>query len=328
MNIAYAVPMTWACSGLIAPFSQVNELVARGHHVDVFAPDERPVTWFPLRVRPKRLERISEAERTYDAVVHAGDSFRAARSYGASPRFLLLQGKDYLWVGGTERKALLEAYADRQYSILAVSQWLADFARERCNNERVAVIGNGVDLTRFFPDAEPHERVRLLIEGNPADPNKNLREALEVAARVRQYRNIEVWALGRKFPSPGALVSRIFEDPPQDSIPDIYRKCDLLIKTSITEGFGLPHLEAMACGCVPATYASGGVVDFCRHGENSIVTGIGNVATLVWHVLCFIGDVEMRRRLKANAIATAQARPWGRVAGALEKAFVRGLEGL
>ena len=327
MNIAYTVPMTWACRGLIAPFSQVNELVARGHHVDVLAPDERPVAWFPLQVRPQRLERVREAERAYDAVVHVGDSFRAARSFGAARRFLLLQGKDHLWAGGAERKALLEAYADRQYSILALSQWLADFARERCNNERVAVIGEGVDLTRFFPDEEPRERIRLLVEGNATDPNKNVREALEVAARVRQYRNVEVWALGRKFPSPGALVSRIFEDPPQEAIPGIYRKCDLLIETSVAEGSGLTHLQAMACGCVPATYASGGVADFCRHGENSIVTGVGNVATLVWHVLCFVGDAEMRCRLRTNATATAQSRSWGQVAQALEKAFGQKLEG-
>ena len=323
MNIAYTVPMTWACGGIIAPFSQVNELVARGHRVDVYAPDERPVAWFPLRVRPKRFERDGAAGPDCDIVVHVGDSFRTERSFGSARRYLLLQGKDYLWVGAAERKALLEAYADRRYSILAVSKWLADFVRERCNNEQVSVIGNGVDVARFYPDPEPHDRVRLLVEGNPTDANKNIREALEVAARVRQYRNVEVWALGRKFPSPGALVSRIFEDPPQDAIPGVYRTCDLLIKTSITEGFGLPHLEAMACGCVPATYACGGVVDFCRHGENSIVTGVGNIATLVWHILQFIGDEDTRRRLKANAIATARRNTWTRVADALERTFGR-----
>jgi glycosyltransferase involved in cell wall biosynthesis len=290
--------------------------------VDVFAPDERPVPWFPLKVRPKLFEREEEPQEPYDVIVYVGDTFRRARfAQEARSKYLLLQGKDYLWVGGAERQALLQAYHSPQYGILAVSSWLADFARVRCGNDRVHVIPNGVDLTRFTPSAESRDVMRILIEGNPVDRNKNVREALEIAARVRQYHNIEVWGLGRRFPSPGIMVSRIFEDPPQEMIPAIYQQCDLVIKTSFTEGFGLPQLEAMACGCVPVTYASGGVLDFCRHNENSLVAGVGNIASLTWHALRFCRDPALRQQLKNNAIATARGFPWSRAGRELEEVF-------
>ncbi|HYK87674.1 MAG TPA: glycosyltransferase family 4 protein [Acidobacteriota bacterium] len=321
MRIAYVVPMTWSCGGIVAPFAHVNELIARGHEVAVFAPDNEPVSWFPLRTAITIIPGNLEVGSPFDAVIFVGDSFRKVHFPAASRRFLLLQGKDYLWVGVTERASLLKAYADPQYHILAVSNWLADFVRKDCVARRVSVIGNGVDTSRFYPERPQRAGFRLLIEGNLPDPNKNVLDALEIARRVRQHENVEVWAMARRFMSAASLVDRLFEDPTPDAIPEIYRQCDLLVKTSIMEGFGLPHLEAMACGCVPVTYSSGGVLDYCRHDENSLVAGVGNIPLMVWNSLRFLSDRALRTRLQANAVATARSRPWSRVADQLESAI-------
>jgi len=56
MKIAYVVPMTWACGGILVPFHHVNELAARGHELTVFAPPGSEAAWFPLprRCAPSR----------------------------------------------------------------------------------------------------------------------------------------------------------------------------------------------------------------------------------------------------------------------------------
>jgi glycosyltransferase involved in cell wall biosynthesis len=165
-----------------------------------------------------------------------------------------------------------------------------------------------------------------LLEGNFPDRNKNVIAAIEVAGRVRQRFNVEVWAMARRFASAGQLVDKVILDPPADEIPAIYRQCDALIKTSFMEGFGLPHLEAMACGCVPITYASGGVMDFCRHGENSLIAGVGNLPTLTSHTLHFLSDPPLRSRLRTGALATATGYSWPRIGDLLEKVFAEGAE--
>jgi glycosyltransferase involved in cell wall biosynthesis len=325
MNIAYVLPSSWACGGIHAVYYQANELISRGHKVTIFSPVMEAAEGFPLKAPFRTIPEGSAPAEKFDVLVHVREMYRMPGALGAGKNFLLLQDKDHLLVSGVKRSALLRDYADPQLHILAVSEWLAEFVREKCANNNVQVIGNGVDAGRFFPDPAPRDGMRLLIEGDFPDPMRNVIEAIEVANRVRQHQKVQIWALGRRFATPGTTVDAVFENASEDQIPGIYRQCDLLIKTAIIEGFGRSFLEAMACGCVPATYASGGLAEFCRHDENSLVTGVGNVSLLVWHILRFLGDERLRSRLRANAIAAARSMPWSRVAEKLEKAFRRGL---
>jgi glycosyltransferase involved in cell wall biosynthesis len=325
MNIAYILPTSWACGGIHAAFYQANELIGRGHQVTIFAPAEEAAEGFALAAPIRPIPEESAPERHFDVLVHVREVYPTSRALHARSSFLLLQDKDHLLVSGVKRSALLRTYADPALNLVTVSEWLAEFVREKCANSNVWVIGNGVDLGRFSPDPKPREGIRLLIEGDFPDPMRNVIEAIEVANRVRQHQKVEVWAVGRRFATPGSLVDKVFENPPEDQMPRIYQQCDLLIKTAIIEGFGRPFLEAMACGCVPATYASGGLAEFCRNDENSLVTGVGNLSLLVWHILRFLGDELLRSKLRANAIATARSMPWSRVAEKLEAAFRRGL---
>lgn len=82
----------------------------------------------------------------------------------------------------------------------------------------------------------------------------------------------------------------------------------------------------MRIAYVLASSWSCGPSDFCRHNENSLVTGVGNIPLMVWHILHFLAHPQLRCRLQANAIATARSLPWSRVADNLEHAFRRGLE--
>ncbi len=318
--------MTWACGGILAPLHQANGLAARGHDVAVFAPKAGSIDWFPLAVsiRPLQADPIEES---YDAVVYVGDTFAKQPFLSAKQKYLLLQGKDHLWTTSPNRRRLLQAYADPQFHILAVSRWLADFVRQECDNARVTVVANGVDPDRYFPaKTAPREKLRVLLEGNFPDRNKNVIAALEVAGRTRQYFRVEIWAMARRFASVGSLVDKVILDPEPGEVAGIYQQCDALIKTSIMEGFGLPHLEAMACGCVPITYASGGVMDFCKHGENSLVAGVGNLPTLTSHALHFLSDSELRARLRTGALTTASSYSWAKITDLLEHVFAEGAE--
>lgn len=110
--------------------------------------------------------------------------------------------------------------AKRADVVFAISEFTARDARERLAVEpRVAY--PGVD-ERFTPDGEAGERGYVLAIGT-REPRKNLDVLEPLGVRVVDY-------------------------VADDALPRLYRGADVFVFPSRFEGFGMPVVEAMACG--------------------------------------------------------------------------------
>jgi glycosyltransferase involved in cell wall biosynthesis len=91
-------------------------------------------------------------------------------------------------------------------------------------------------------------------------------------------------------------------------VPELMRKCDVLVLPSLEEGFGLVCTEAMGSGCVPLV--SDACTDICRHMENSLVHHVGDVETLAQHVTMLHEDRALLARLRANGLSKLDELTW------------------
>jgi glycosyltransferase involved in cell wall biosynthesis len=150
--------------------------------------------------------------------------------------------------------------------VIAVSEFTRRELVEvlRVPEERIRVIPNAVD-EEFRPDGPAAEGDYVLAVGT-LEPRKNLERLGEAASLA----GLELRVVGARGWGGVSANGHWLGELPDDELARLYRGARCFAYPSLYEGFGIPILEAMACG-VPVVTSAGGATEEVAGGAAVLV---------------------------------------------------------
>ena len=236
--------------------------------------------------------------------------------------------------GSWQMKLTVRRTARRAARIVTVSE----FSRQdligtyRLPPEKVVVTYNGVE-EQFSPETrDPDEAWKIRrqygIEGEyllalgSLQPRKNLQRLIRAYGKLRgAHPDIghRLVIAGRELWLTSEIYREVKREPwardiiftgyvPEEDLPALYRQASALVYPSIFEGFGLPPLEAMACGTPVVASNTGSLPEIC--GTAARLIDPYDVVSIEKGILDVIKDESLRARLREAGIGQAARYSW------------------
>jgi glycosyltransferase involved in cell wall biosynthesis len=209
--------------------------------------------------------------------------------------------------------------------MFATSQWVKKtYARDGVNVDRMEVVPIGCDTDAFRPiprddprvkavreslGVEPDEKLILTIGGDAA--SKGAQEVMQALALISQ--DCPNWKYVCKvWPQPRTtrqtrqdldlirqlgIADRVVFASGQFSrnfVPYLMNACDIYAAPSRLEGYGMPMIEAQACGKPVISVAAMGMLDTIKHGQTGLLAQVAQEITISEATLT--SDMGYKRR--------------------------------
>jgi glycosyltransferase involved in cell wall biosynthesis len=322
MKIVFPVLSLEMGGGARFIYQLANALLDRGHDIEVVMPKAGSQVW-PLRTKITRVKELTPSS------IPSGDFILPNFYPTVKPAWESKKGRVVRLSLGYEPQWVPDSVTAKQSylidaPILSISEWHRQLILKETGLEST-VISGGVDTSIFHPYPKPSEQTgRKTIFYIMRDPNsgytwkggEDFLKAVTLLNKQIDFNLIVSLPEDALFTSP--VPCEIKTSTTDQALARIYAEADLYVFTSYFEAFGLPPLEAMACGTAVVTTDCGGNRDYVSGDENCLLIAPSDIEQLTAAMYRVLTQNDERQRLASSGHSFAQAWSWQRTAKQVE----------
>lgn len=167
----------------------------------------------------------------------------------------------------------------------------------------------GIDDLLAVWSSLPEPRPRLILAGDAGWRGAGVPPAFRGASRragLSAGRDAQRDAAGTAAPHGLEILGYVT----RERLRELYRGARVFIYPSRYEGFGIPPLEAMACGAPVIATHTGAIPEFA--GDAALLVDPGDRSALRAALVRLLGDADLRRKLRARGPERARLFDWNR----------------
>lgn len=299
------------------PDSRLKELAANQYVR--FHPRFRRPSWFDLHPDVNVVSRYCIRER------HVPDADAAIACYGGktSPFVVSLPPSKgvgfHLIQGGRIYHPDSDRDATRLWNYplqrIVVSEWLYDRGLEMgVPEKRLCHVPNAVNHDTFRVTEPVEGRDPVVAMAYETQAYKRFEDGWNAVRAARQdHPELEAVVFGGEDPKISFPEWCTYRPTPSDEeLAALYNRAAVFVHPSEWEGWGLPPMEAMACGCAVVGTDHGGIREFATDDETAILCPVGDVDCLTDGIDGLLENALYRREMAEAAVEHVGEFTWSR----------------
>jgi len=245
-----------------------------------------------------------------DAIIAVGWQMAGAvanLSPACGKKYYLLQSLETYF---SNVKEILQTY-HLPLKKIAISNWIIKEINA-LNETALGPLGNAINTNEFYIESDNNDRPFDVMVIYHSSKIKGAKDALKVLRNLKS-KNPKLTTV---LVAPRKPIHHIPKwisvniKPDIDTLRTLYNSSKVFLHTSHWEGWGLPVMEAMACGCAVVAYANKGVSEFLEHNKNALMAPVGSTIALISNISRSLENNQFRNLLVENGLNTIEKYTW------------------